>query len=332
MTDGPPPRSTLAVVVPFYQTKRGILPGVIESALAQRDVPDFQIIVVDDGSPVPALEELAELIAKCPGRIRIIEQSNAGPGAARNKGLDHVPEGTRYVAFLDSDDFWKQNHLCRALQALEQGYDFYFSDFFFATYKQETAFNRAKKINPGDHKRVAGEELFEYVGDLFNQVFTGNVIGTPTVVYRYEKFPRLRFREEFFNGQDYLFWLDFSLLSEKIAFSSMAECDCGLGLNIYTGSDWGAEKSLSRLHNEIKLWRSTERFYKLTPEQQAHNDRRIDRLREVFIADILHRLRRGKKVETRIILNHIKVDPIFLLTFLPTALRVSSRRLKSLSL
>ena len=165
MTVMPEPKATIAAVVPFFQRRQGVLLPVIESALAQRDVAAFPIIVVDDASPVPAREELAALSARWPGRIRIIEQANAVPGAARNHGLDEVPAGTRYAAFLDSDDCWADNHLYRALVALEQGYDFYFSDFYFPTYKNETAFNRAKKIRLSDHKAIdADAGLFEYRG------------------------------------------------------------------------------------------------------------------------------------------------------------------------
>ncbi len=318
------PDAKVAVVVPFYQKKRGVLRGAIEAALLQKQVPDFPIIVADDESPVPAREELAELSAQYPGRIRIVEQPNSGPGAARNRALDHVPEGTRYVAFLDSDDHWMENHLYRALFALEKGYDFYFSDFFFPDYKNESAFNRAKRIGLEEHKPVAGSEcLYAYQGDMFNQVLTGNVIGTSTVVYRYGKFPELRFREEFFNGQDYVFWLDFSRLSDKIVFSSLAECDYGLGLNIYSSSGWGTEKSLSRLHNEIKLWRSVARSYRLSREQEAFNDVRLRRLRLGFVQDVLHRVRHRKAVDPKSIVSLIKIDPWVLVTFFPAAMKVA---------
>jgi succinoglycan biosynthesis protein ExoW len=316
--------ATIAAVIPFYQKRAGILPDVVRSALTQRDVPPFPIIVVDDASPIPARQELAELCVQWPGRIRIIEQQNAGPGAARNKGLDHVPAGTRYVAFLDSDDIWMDNHLSRAIFALEKGYDFYFSDFYFPTYKQESAFNRAKRIRPSDHKAIPGiENLFEYGHDLFNQVLTGNVIGTPTVVYRYEAFPAVRFREEFFNGQDYLFWLDFSLLSRRIVFSSLAECDCGVGLNIYSGAGWGSERSLDRSHNEIKLWRFVERVYPLTAEQRKYNEQRLQRLRRGFVEDVLHRIRRGRLRSLSILGKHVKVDPTFPISFLPISTRIA---------
>lgn len=321
--------SAVAVVIPHFQRKEGVLRGAVASALAQKDAGEFPILVVDDESPVPARHELAGIVGAARDRIRIIEQRNSGPGAARNNGLAHVPAGTRYVAFLDSDDQWLDRHVQRALAALDAGFDFYFSDFYFPDYKKETAFNRAGRIRPDDHRRVAGlDDVHEFQGDLFHQVMTGNVVGTSTVVYRHEKFPDLRFREAFFNGQDYLFWLDFARLSRRVAFSSRVECDYGLGVNIYSGTGWGTEKSLYRLHNEIKLWRAVNGFYPLTPEQRAHNDRRIAYLREQFVIDVLHRLRRGETVDRAVLGRHLRVDPLSFLAFVPVTLKVALSRLR----
>lgn len=120
--------SQVAVIIPFYQKAQGILTKAIASALNQVDFGNITIIVVDDASPVSARSELADVMTAHPGKIRILEQPNAGPAAARNKGLDNVPQGTQYVAFLDSDDEWIDTHLANATAALGSGYDFYFSD------------------------------------------------------------------------------------------------------------------------------------------------------------------------------------------------------------
>jgi succinoglycan biosynthesis protein ExoW len=111
----------IAVIIPFYQKKPGILRKAIVSALAQESDAETTIIVIDDASPVPARDELAELMRAYPNRIVIIEQPNAGPAAARNKGLESVPDGTEYVAFLDSDDEWIPAHLANAATALGRG-------------------------------------------------------------------------------------------------------------------------------------------------------------------------------------------------------------------
>jgi glycosyltransferase involved in cell wall biosynthesis len=67
---------------------------------------DFEIIVVDDGSTDNGPEIVNQY--KDP-RVRIIHQSNAGPGAARNTGV--MNSSSPYVAFLDADDEWLPNFL-----------------------------------------------------------------------------------------------------------------------------------------------------------------------------------------------------------------------------
>jgi succinoglycan biosynthesis protein ExoW len=319
--------SSIAVVIPFYQKQRGILSRAILSALRQTFVGQFAIIVIDDSSPVPARAELAEIMSSHPGRIVIIEQPNAGPAAARNKGLDHVPAGTEYVAFLDSDDEWTDTHLTNAMTALAAGYDFYFSDHYQLN-QTVSAFNRAKRIQAAEHPKLAGSEhLREYQGDMFNQILTGNIIGTTTVVYRHAAFPALRFREEFvYAGEDYLFWLELSMLTKKIAFSTLCEVRYGEGVNIFAGSGWGTEKSLIRLHYEIKYKKALPQLFKLTGAQLEENRAAVVSLRKSFVADLLHRLAHRLPIKFKVLRDHFRIDPQSLIYFVPLAMMIVLKR------
>src|SRR5215831_13035597 len=121
----------LTTVIPYYQRKSGILQKAIRSALGQTGIEAFDIIIVDDMSPVPASQEVNCFSERDKKRIRIVRlETNSGPGAARNQGLDLLDSDVNYVAFLDSDDEWVENHLRNACFALDHGQDFYFSDFF----------------------------------------------------------------------------------------------------------------------------------------------------------------------------------------------------------
>ena len=61
---------------------------------------DYEVIVADDGST----DGTTELLASYGDRVRVVRQSNGGPGAARN--LAAASATGRYLAFLDSDDLW----------------------------------------------------------------------------------------------------------------------------------------------------------------------------------------------------------------------------------
>jgi heptose III glucuronosyltransferase len=93
-------RPLLSIVVPVYNGTP-YLPGLIDSLLAQRRVPD-EVIFVDDGSTDGSSEMIARLGARIAG-LRVIRQENQGQAVARNTGMRHA--AGRYLAFLDADDF-----------------------------------------------------------------------------------------------------------------------------------------------------------------------------------------------------------------------------------
>ena len=70
---------------------------------------------VDDASPVTAASEIDALPSSWRQRISVLRQTNRGPGGARNAALDRIPEGTGFVAFIDSDDEWTPGHLQRCI-------------------------------------------------------------------------------------------------------------------------------------------------------------------------------------------------------------------------
>jgi succinoglycan biosynthesis protein ExoW len=198
------------------------------------------------------------------------------------------------------------------------GYDFYFADHYQLN-QTVSAFQRAKRIDVSQHKKITdAEHMRAYSGDMFDQILMGNIIGTSTVVYRFARFPRLRFREEFvYAGEDYLFWLELSALTEKIAFSSMCECTYGAGVNIFAGSGWGTEKSLMRLHYEIKYKKALPNLFKLNVNQLATNRATVKRLRRSFVADLLHRWRHRIPVDEGLLRDQFRIDPQTIILFLP---------------
>ncbi len=89
----------ISVILPAYNSQDYIEKS-IESVFAQT-FTDFELIIVDDGSTDGTSDIINSL---SDDRIKIISQSNQGPGAARNNAL-RVVSG-EYVMFLDSDDWF----------------------------------------------------------------------------------------------------------------------------------------------------------------------------------------------------------------------------------
>jgi glycosyltransferase involved in cell wall biosynthesis len=104
----------VSVVIPAFNTAR-FIPATLNSVLSQ-SLRDFEILLVNDGSPDTPELELA--LKPYSARIRYIKQLNRGPSAARNAGIREARG--KYIAFLDSDDLWFPEHLEKQVSTLER--------------------------------------------------------------------------------------------------------------------------------------------------------------------------------------------------------------------
>ena len=91
-----------SIVMPVYN-RADLVGATLDSVRAQSE-DDWEIIAVDDGSTDETLAVLAKYQAELGAQMRVLQQSHAGPGAARNRAV--AASRGRYVAFLDSDDLW----------------------------------------------------------------------------------------------------------------------------------------------------------------------------------------------------------------------------------
>ena len=93
-----PPRCT--IIIPTYN-RANTLPRAVATVIAQNE-PDFELIIVDDGSTD---ETRAWLKTLDDPRIRFaLMECNQGPSAARNVGIEMAT--APILAFLDSDDMY----------------------------------------------------------------------------------------------------------------------------------------------------------------------------------------------------------------------------------
>ena len=105
----------LSIIIPIYKVEQ-YLCKCVDSVLNQ-DYEDYEIILVDDGSP-DKCPLICDGYAKEHVNINVIHQENGGLSAARNAGLN-VAKG-EYVMFVDSDDYVEQNVLGTLVQTMEE--------------------------------------------------------------------------------------------------------------------------------------------------------------------------------------------------------------------
>ena len=93
----------VSVVIPVFNGER-FLREAVQSVLDQQYSP-LEIIVVDDGST----DNTAIVARDLPEPVRYLHQTNQGPAAARNRGIEQA-QGS-LIAFADADDLWPAGKL-----------------------------------------------------------------------------------------------------------------------------------------------------------------------------------------------------------------------------
>lgn len=108
----------ISVIVPIYKVER-YLNKCVDSILNQT-FTDFELILVDDGSP-DNCGRICDEYAEKDNRIHVIHKENGGLSDARNAGLNYATG--EYIVFVDSDDFIEPDLLEKAYSTIVKGYD-----------------------------------------------------------------------------------------------------------------------------------------------------------------------------------------------------------------
>lgn len=110
---------TISVIVPVYKVEMYIH-RCIDSILNQT-YRDFELILVDDGSP-DTCGAICDEYAARDRRVVVIHQENGGLSAARNAGINwaFANSDSQWLTFIDSDDYWYERYLEVMLQAVTE--------------------------------------------------------------------------------------------------------------------------------------------------------------------------------------------------------------------
>ncbi len=272
-----------SVVIPYYQREPGILRRALASVFAQTHV-NFDVIVVDDESPHPIETEIEGLDAGQKDRLIVVKQSNGGPGAARNTGLEHVPANSDYVAFLDSDDEWTPDHLKTAVSALSlfdaecyfaaiTGGDAFYYHFDMTALSQRTELRRLSDEPP----------IFEAVDLPGTMLENWSFMHLSCMVIAAPLFRTTRFEASLrLAAEDVLFFYECVRKAKRSILSDVPGAVRGEGLNIFHGVDntspqflkqqfntWAALDRLERQFEHAPKDRASIQTYKQTARQQA---------------------------------------------------------------
>ena len=109
----------ISVIVPVYNVE-AYLHRCVDSVLSQT-FTDFELILVDDGSPDTS-GHICDEYRTLDSRVTVIHQKNQGVSGARNTGIDYAQTtDSEWITFIDSDDYVVPRYL-EALLKAAQGY------------------------------------------------------------------------------------------------------------------------------------------------------------------------------------------------------------------
>jgi succinoglycan biosynthesis protein ExoW len=230
--------ATFTIIIPFYQKQAGILQRALTSVSSQT-FQDFDVIIVDDESPLSPDRDLAALTNEEQARITVIKQQNAGPGGARNTGLDNVPPDTQYVAFLDSDDVWTPQHLQNAFDSLSRfegdcywasingGEEFYYH------------FSMAELAKSEEVVRLSDAPLLMEIPNIASVMLKNwSFLHLSCMVIGRPLFEKVRFEAELrLAAEDVLFFCDCMMAAKRVLLCDEAGALRGEGINIFHSID-----------------------------------------------------------------------------------------------
>ena len=108
----------ISVVVPVYNVETYLVECL--DSIQNQTYTDFEVILVNDGS-TDGSQAICERYCQADKRFRLMNQTNQGLSAARNKGVE-ISTG-EYIVFVDSDDSIKTNYLEKLMQYMAEDVD-----------------------------------------------------------------------------------------------------------------------------------------------------------------------------------------------------------------
>lgn len=194
----------ISVVVPTYNCETFISEAL--NSVVSQNYPNLEIIVVDDGS----LDGTVEKIRTFGDGIRLVQQANQGPGAARNHGA-RVARG-EYLAFLDGDDVWLPGKLRAQIQHIKDNPSI---QLVYGHWRRWYPDSDGSYTSAEEHTTIfdAGNIDVEGSGWVYCRLLLDSILHTITVLMRRRLFEDVGgFDASLRRGEDYDLWIRLSRL------------------------------------------------------------------------------------------------------------------------
>jgi glycosyltransferase involved in cell wall biosynthesis len=257
-------RPRISVVIPTYNTAN-LITDCLDSVFSQT-YQDFEIIVVNDGSPDG--DELEKVLGPYLNRIVYIKQEHKRAAGARNTAIRKACG--ELLAFLDSDDTWLPDHLLSQVTLLDQ------HPTLDMVYCNALVVGKGKRhLQFMDQCPSNGEASFEAL------IVERCQIPVSTVVVRKNAIVKAGlFDETLDRCDDYDMWLRTAFQGAKIGYSRKVQA------RVYVGRPGSLGQSSSKMSQaDLTILDKTSRNLPLNDSQRNLIDRRMVDIRAMYLVE-----------------------------------------------
>lgn len=247
----------ISVIIPAYNTAH-LISTCLDSVFGQT-FRDFEIIVVNDGSPDTV--QLERALHPYSSRIVYVRQENKRAAGARNTAIGKARG--EFLAFLDSDDSWLPEHLAAQMKLFEDdpGLDMVYADAILIGSSPEKTF---MKICPSE-----GQATFEALVVERCQIPVSTVVARKSAIVRAGLFDQKMARCD-----DYDMWLRTAFFGAKIAYGQKAQARLFLGR-----PDSLSQSRFAMTEAYLKILEKAAQSLPLSIEQRTLVDHRASEIR-----------------------------------------------------
>lgn len=192
----------VSIIIPTFNRAEAL--NRCLDSLIDQTFKDFEVLVCDDGST----DKTKEIVEKFTSSLNIqyyYDKNFGGPARPRNIGIK-MARG-KYVAFLDSDDWWLSEKLAVSVEALDAGEDLVYHDLY-VFYENKSKSTKLKKL-------MTRELVHPVFDDL---LLNGNAINNSSVVVRksiLEKAGNISEDVDLISVEDYDYWLHVAQITSR---------------------------------------------------------------------------------------------------------------------
>jgi teichuronic acid biosynthesis glycosyltransferase TuaG len=176
--------SQVDIIIPVYNSQK-FIKKTIKSVFRQT-FKNWKLIIIDDASTDNTKKIVDKICEKIKDRRKIIilkNNINKGQAFSRNRGLKHSK--SKFVTFLDSDDFWDKNKLKKQIKfMLSNNYDFTYTDYII--------------IKNNQKKKIIVPDSYNYKRFIYNSSINTCTMVLKKKIIKNIYFKNLRFSEDYF--------------------------------------------------------------------------------------------------------------------------------------